>query len=303
MDGFAVGVTKNDPHQYNARFFRELHGDPARLEVGALQLEVVDPMSRWLLRAEPNAYGIEFDLEMQTRFDPWDTRLHAAHEGVLVFDYTTFVQSVTYRGRIRIGDRVIESDEFVGCRDRSFGLRPVGGIPMPAGASSPFGSHYWLNPQFEDSAYFVLYTENNDGEKISIDGGIRGGKYDGRRFVALEHELTLREGIRVHREGVIRLTDDTGFVHELHTKAALPGLFLFGGGYFGQQGKPLGDHDEGEKYDVTSDDPSILSRYLADIGSDQPALYTVAETGEQGYGVLEVNWGLAHKKYPANGPW
>lgn len=303
MDGFAVGVTKGDPRQYNARFFRELHGDPARLEVGALRMEIVEPMRQWRLVMDENAYGIDFELDMRTRFDPWDTRLHAVHGGVLVFDYRTFVQSVTYSGRVRIGGAEMRSESFSGCRDRSFGLRPVGGIPMPAGARSPFGSHHWLNPQFEDSAYFVLYTETDDGTMISIDGGIRGGPYDGRRFVAMEHELTLREGIRVHETGVIRLTDDAGHVHELQTQAALPGVFLYGGGYFGSQGKPLGDHEEGETYDVSSTDPAVLATYLADIGADQPALYTLTETGEQGYGVLEINWGQHHQKYPANITW
>jgi hypothetical protein len=300
MDGFAVGVTKSDPQQHNARFFRELHGDRDRLEVGALHLEIVEPMRRWVLRMDPNQYDVEFELEMNTRYAPWDTRLYATHEGVLVFDYATFVQSVTYRGRVRIGDYTIDSDELIGCRDRSFGLRPVGGVPMPAGAGRPFGLHYWLNPQFEDSAYFVLYTESNHGEQLSIDGGIAGGKYDGRRFVALEHDMKMQDGIRVHREGIFRLTDDTGLVHELHTEAALPGVYLLGGGYFGSQGKPLGDHEEGEKYDVTSDDPAVLSRYLADYGADQPALYTLPDTGEQGYGVLEFQVGPDHKKYPAN---
>ncbi len=287
MDGFAVGVTKSDTQQHNARFFRELHGDPARLEVGALRLDVVEPMSRWRLRMGPNPYNIEFELEMHARFDPWDTRLRAIHEGVLVWDYATFVQATTYSGQIRIGDRVFESDDFSGCRDRSFGLRPVGGVPLPAGAKVPHGAHYWLNPQFVDSSYFVLYMETNSGEPLLIEGGIRGGKYDGRRFVALEHDLKLRDGIRIHREGTFRLTDDAGHVHELHTQAALPGLYLLGGGYFGSQGKPLGDLTEGDKYDVTSDDPKVLGQYLADYGADQPGLFTLSETGEQGYGMLE----------------
>jgi hypothetical protein len=300
MDGFAVGVTRNDQQQHNARFFRELHRDRGRLEVGALHLEILEPMRRWRLRMDPNRYEIDFDLEMQGRFEPWDTRLFAMHEGVLVFDYATFVQSATYSGRIRIGDRTIESDDLVGCRDRSFGVRPVGGLPLPAGARMPFGSHYWLNPQFENSAYFVLYTESDSGEQLSIDGGIAGGPYDGRRFVALEHDLTLRDGVRVHERGVIRLTDDAGNVHELQTQAALPGIYLVGGGYFGKQGKPFGDHDEGEKFEVASADPAVLSRYRADLGADQPALYTLAETGEQAYGMLEISFGPDLQRYPAH---
>jgi hypothetical protein len=299
MDGFAVGVTKGDPQQHNARFFRELHRDPDRLEVGPLRLEIVEPMQNWLLRLDSNSHDVDFELELKARFDPWDARLYAEHEGVLVFDYATFVQSVSYRGRVRIGDRTFSGD-FSGCRDRSFGLRPVGGIPMPAGAQRPFGLHYWLNPQFEDSAYFVLYTETNDGEQLSIDGGIAGGKFDGRRFVSLEHEMTLRDGIRVHEEGVFRLTDEAGDVHVLRTEAALPGVYLLGGGYFVSQGKPVGDLDEGEKYDVTSADPAVLSKYLADWGADQPALYTLENTGEQAYGVLEFQVGPDHVKYPAN---
>jgi hypothetical protein len=299
MDGFAVGVTKGDPQQHNARFFRELHGDPGRLEVGPLHLEIVEPMQRWLLRLDSNSHDIDFELELRARFDPWDARLYAEHEGVLVFDYTTFVQSVAYSGRVRIADRTFSGD-FSGCRDRSFGLRPVGGIPMPAGAGRPFGLHYWLNPQFDDAAYFVLYTETDAGEQLSIDGGIAGGKFDGRRFVSLEHEMTLREGIRVHREGVFRLTDDAGDVHVLRTQAALPGCYLLGGGYFVSQGKPVGDREEGEKYDVASDDPAVLGNYLADWGADQPALYTLENTGDQAYGVLEFQVGPDHVKYPAN---
>jgi hypothetical protein len=299
MDGFAVGVTKGDPQQHNARFFRELHGDPGRLEVGPLHLEVAEPMRRWSLRLGENPHGIDFELDMRARFEPWDTRLRAEHEGVLVFDYATFVQSVVYRGRIRIADRTF-SGEFSGCRDRSFGLRPVGGIPMPAGAPRPFGLHFWLNPQFADSAYFVLYTETNDGAQISIDGGIAGGRFDGRRFVSLEHDMTFRDGIRVHRQGVFRLTDDAGDVHVLRTRAALPGVYLRGGGYFGLQGKPVGDRVEGDEYDVASDDPAVLRRYFADGGADQPALYTIDDTGEQAYGVLEFQVGPDHVKYPAS---
>lgn len=300
MDGFAVGVTRAGQRQHNARFFRELHGDRLRLEVGALRLEVLEPMRRWRLQMAENAYGIDFDLEMEARFAPWDARLHAVHGGALLFDYTTFVQAVTYRGRLRIGDEGFEDSSFSGCRDRSFGLRPVGGIPLPAGAKMPFGSHFWLNPQFEDSAWFVLYTERDDGSQVSIEGGIRGGEHDGRRFVALEHELLLRKGIRVHESGVIRLTDDTGHVHELRTQAALPGLYLLGGGYFGKQGKPLGDHEEGELYDAGSGDASVLRHYRADFGADQPAVYTDVATGQQGYGMLEINWGPGHQVHPRN---
>src|SRR5262249_38203264 len=101
-------------------------------------------------------------------------------------------------------------------------------------------------------------------------------------------------------EGIIRLTDDRGHVHELHTQAALPGIYLYGGGYFGTQGKPLGDHHEGETYDVASDDTDLLATYLADIGADQPAVYTIEDTCTRGFGVLEINWGPHHKKYPAN---
>jgi len=42
------------------------------------------------------------------------------------------------------------------------------------------------------------------------------------------------------------------------------------------------------------------ARHLADFGADQPALYTLSETGEQGYGILEYQFGPNHKKYPAN---
>lgn len=298
MDGFAVAVAKGDPSQHNARFFREIHQDPTRLEVGPLRLEVTEPMSRWSLQMGSGDHDIEFDLQLSARFDPWDARLRNEHEGVLVWDYLTFVQAVTYSGRIRIGERTFSGDRFSGCRDRSLGIRPLGGIPMPAGAKVPHGLHYWLNPQFEDSAYFVLFMETPEGEPLLIHGGIAGGKYDGRKFVSLEHDLTLRDDIRIHEKGVFRLTDDQGHVHELHTEAALPGLYLLGGGYFGSQGVPRGDVEEFDTYDVTASDADVLRPYLADFGADQPALYTLAETGERAYGMLEYQIGIGHQRYP-----
>jgi hypothetical protein len=302
MDGFSVGTFRDAPVQWNARYFRELHGDPTRLEVGDLRFEIVEPMRRWRLRQSANEFGIEFDLEMTARFDPWDGRLKAEHEGVVMWDYETFVQAVTYAGTIRIGDRTFESDGFSGCRDRSFGLRPVGGIPLPAGAAVPHGAHFWLNPQFEDSSYFVLYMETNTGDPLLIEGGIRGGKYDGRRFTKMEHDLTLRSGTRIHEHGTVQLTDDLGHVHELHTEAALPGLYLRGGGYFSSQGKPVGDLAEGDTYDITSEDPEVLAPYLANYGADQPAHYTLAETGERGFGMLEYQFGHDYQVHPVGGP-
>jgi hypothetical protein len=308
MDGFGVGVTRGDSMQYNGRFFRELHGDRIRTEVGPLRFDILEPMRRWRLRLNPNPYGVAFDLEMKARFERWDTRISTQRGLLMLADFGHFVQSCRFQGRVEIGDRVFEGD-FVGCRDRSYGLRPLGGLPTPGNGPSPTAMHLWLNPQFEDSAWFVSYFDRPAGDSGSLHGGIRGGKYDGRTWISLEHELTLREGIRVHESGIVRLTDNTGHVHELRTRAALPGIYLLGAGYvqghpdprhgWSTQGKFMGDHQEGETYDVGSSSVDLLSQYRADFQADQPAYFSTAE-GEEGYGVMEYSFAPTYQRYPAN---
>lgn len=298
MDGFACAVTKLDPHQYNARFFRELTGDRSDSHVGPLRFTVVEPMHRWTMALAPNPYDVEFEIEMETRFDPWETHLLYERGVSTIFDMGHFVQSCMYRGRIVIGGKSFELDNFLGVRDRSWGVRPLAGMPMPANSGSPYAMHFWFNAQFDDSTYFIFYVEDASGDVLKLEGGIAGGSRNGRSWTDLEYSLEFDEEIRTHVHGLLRATDDSGENHEIVIDRALPGIFLSGAGYGTTQGKFMGNHDEGERWDVVNAPASTLAQYGADGGiQDQLARFTLQD-GTIGYGMMEYSFGPAYKRYP-----
>src|SRR5215203_5537857 len=137
MDGFTCAIRKDENKQYNARFFRELRGDRTSTKVGPMKFEILEPMRRWRMSMGSNPYGVEFDLEMQARFEPWETHVYHPHaEGVgVIFDMGHFVQSCSYSGWMKIGGLTYEGDDFLGVRDRSWGVRPLAGIPQPGNAT------------------------------------------------------------------------------------------------------------------------------------------------------------------------
>jgi hypothetical protein len=302
MDSFACAIAEHDQKQYNARFFRRLRDDRTNTTVGAMSFQVLEPMHRWRMTMGPNPYGIEFDLEMTTRFAPWETRVHhASPDGVgVIFDMGHFVQSCSYAGTVTIGGVTYSGSDLLGVRDRSWGVRPLAGIPQPGNASIKRALHFWWNPQFSDSAFFLYNNEDPDGGPMKLDGGIVGGRYDGRTWVAMDHSLTFDPGSQLFRGGEFTLTDDHGDQHRLTVEPALPGLYLLGGGYGGlSQGKFMGDHDEGEVWDLSAASDDELARYVngGQSPTDKPALFT-KEDGEQGYGMAEYSIRPDYRRYP-----
>jgi hypothetical protein len=189
-------------------------------------------------------------------------------------------------------------DGWLGMRDRSWGVRGgVAGVPVPGGAqargSGGRGLHFWLTPQFQDSSYFIFYQEDEHGEQSYIDGGIMGGPLAGRRWTRLEHDVQFVDGTMVHASAEYRLHDDAGDVHELTSKLALPGIYLSGAGYGTTQGRHLGNHQEGERWDLVNAPAKVLNSY--GLGADQLAVFEC--DGKQGYGIVEHAISPDHPRY------
>nr|MBP8155171.1 hypothetical protein [Nitrospira sp.] len=138
MDGFGCLCTPN--LQINLRASRELvNGNRDEMNVGPLHAEILEPMKRWRLWLDENAYGIGYDFTFTANFQPLEpTRLISEVDGRRVWDWTHFGHVGRVEAWAAIDGRKIAMtpDHHYAIRDRSWGVRP--GIAVVEDAAAWF---------------------------------------------------------------------------------------------------------------------------------------------------------------------
>ena len=196
-----LSVTWKD-RQEVLRCSRELDSDRLDLRVGPMSVDVEAGLRTLRVRAEPNQTGIEADLTWQSRTPAYLEPRHVNRNGPRVTtDSVRFCQTGQWSGQLAVdGQRWdLDDDSWLGVRDRSWGIRPVG-EPEPAGrryASGPAG-FLWLYAvlQFDRHSVVVIVQEDAAGRR-SLDHAAR-VHADGRvdELGPVIHELEFVPGTR-----------------------------------------------------------------------------------------------------------
>ena len=171
--GAALGVYPNrrvmdaafsvvrDGRQHTVHASRLAPGERTETEVGPIRVEVEDPMRVLTLTVGKNELGIEGELRFTARCDAIEEPRVTRSDGTRIFmDATRFTQFGSWSGRLRVDGRHVEvdDDEILGCRDRSWGVRPVGERPAVAPPAPP-PQIYWIwAPLHFDDHCFLLGT-------------------------------------------------------------------------------------------------------------------------------------------------
>ena len=104
-----------------------LSDDRMRQQVGPMTVDVVKGLETVAFRCEGAEHGVEVDLTWQAAVPATDEPRHIRRQGeTTILDAFRFVQPADVTGRVRVDDRVVEATDWVGARDRSWGVRPVG---------------------------------------------------------------------------------------------------------------------------------------------------------------------------------
>lgn len=236
--------------------------------VGNYRIEVTEPLHTLRVVLEETE-GVAVDLRWQALFDAVQEQPHILRSGTRVtLDAQRFAQLGAWSGQISIDgeDITVDPAVWLGSRDRSWGIRPVG-EPEPSGrpADPPFEGMWWLYVPmaFDDFAVVMIIQEDpsgfrslNDCTRIWRDGRI---EQLGWPRVTTRY----RPGTRIATGATIDATrpDDTPVRFEVESKLAVP-LHL-GGGYGGDpdwlHGMWKGEKfTERRTYDMT--DSAILAR-------------------------------------------
>jgi hypothetical protein len=203
----AYATVRRGDRQWAVRFSDALGTDRLNQRVGPYRIEVIEPLRRIRLLCDGDEHGIGFDLTWEGSFPAVHEAQHVARNGPrLSLDASRFAQLGTWEGVLRVGGEEITANpaRWIGARDRSWGLRPVGEPEPPGRPAEPgFQGFWWVYSQlrFDDYAIVLLAQEEADGYRVHNDAIRIWG--DGRREQLgwPEFDIRYRSGSR-HPEHV-----------------------------------------------------------------------------------------------------
>ena len=145
-----------------------IDSDRLNQNVNGYRIEVIEPLHKLRLVLDETE-GIAADLTWEGLFDVVQEQPHILRSGNRVtLNAQRFAQLGSWSGRIAIDGEEIAVDPatWLGSRDRSWGIRPIG-EPEPAGrpADPPFEGMWWLYVPmaFDDFAIVLIIQEEPNG--------------------------------------------------------------------------------------------------------------------------------------------
>jgi len=300
MDGFG-GVSRG-VEQWTLRASRELGDDVESVAVGPLEYSVVEPLKQVRVRLmSHDRCAISFDLLLtgvlppffEDRHERWDpTRTRRTN------DVLRYHQAVTVTGVVRIGDDVIEVQDWVGFRDHSWGIRRNVGNPpsdlKPARKSmtessyamhwcpllvqdgeSTFELHYFLEYSRHGRIYLSAYRNDADGTQTPAEDVMSDLRFDPRtrRLIG----------------GSVSFAFSTGTTELSITPMSETGFMLATGLYIGYRGRHHGSWvgELSVDYDYIAD--CTLDESVAELGQLRDCVVSVhGADGQTGVGIIET---------------
>jgi len=287
-----VTVRRGD-RQWVVRCSDALGDDRLTPAVGPFRIEVVEPLRRLRVVCDTADRGLGVDLRWEASFPAVMEPRHVMLAGARpIIDASRFAQVGTWSGTICVEgeDLPVTPDRWVGTRDRSWGIRPVGEAEPPGRPpDDPTAGLWWLYVplRFERFALVVVVQEQPDGYR-TLDDAVRVWP-DGRveQLGWPEVEIGYRPGTRLPERARLRLRERGGRPLDLEVTALGHIALHVGAGYGGD---PDWGHGrwrgrgwvECATYDLR--DPAVAARVPFGV-VDHVARATL--DGEEGWGLLE----------------
>ncbi|MGW0035386.1 hypothetical protein [Gordonia sp. NPDC003376] len=274
-----------------------IDADRLNQRVGAYAVDVVEPLQRLHLTLD-DTHGIAVDLTFTGLFGAHRELPHVMRTGTrITLEAQRFAQVGSWAGSITVDGTEIAVDPavWIGSRDRSWGVRPVGEAE-PAGrpADPPFEGLWWnyIPMAFDDFQLVLIVQEEPDGYRILNDCTRiwRNGRVEqlGWPRIAVHY----RSGTRIPTGATITAADASGAPVTLEVSSLLAAPIHVGGGYGGDADWTHGvwrgaGFTERRSYDLA--DPAVAGRIpFGVIDHVGRAVCTEADgTQREGWGLFE----------------
>jgi hypothetical protein len=288
----AYATVRRGDRQWAVRFSGALDDDRLHQRVGGYRIEVIEPLHKIRIVCDGDEHGIGFDLTWEGSFKAVQEAQHVSRNGRRLFlDASRFAQLGTWAGTLRVGgdEFTVDPAVWVGARDRSWGLRPVGEAEPPGRPADGFQGFWWTYSQlrFDDFAIVLLAQEEADGFRVANDA-VRVWA-DGRleQLGWPELDIKYRPGSRHPEHVTIGLRTRTGEPVTIEVDTLTSVALHVGAGY---SGDPDWGHGQwkgpqwasGSVYDLT--DPAVAGRIPYGV-IDHVCRVTCG--GAEGWGIFE----------------
>jgi hypothetical protein len=150
-------------------------GDDRMIQtVGPIRIEVRKPLQTLRLICDDPKLGLTCDLTFEGAMPASDEPRHITRTGSqTILNAQRFIQTGSWSGYIQAGDErsTVDDDAWVGARDRSWGIRPVGetlprDTPAPPLNRTEGHWHIWVPLRFADFSIVVIVQELPDGTRV-----------------------------------------------------------------------------------------------------------------------------------------
>ena len=151
----------HDGRQVNLHASARADGERLLLRAGPVAIEIVEPLKQLRVTVDAPDHGLRADLTFTARAAPIEEPRFTRRIGTrTLLDYTRLTQNGSYAGRIEVDGTAHDLSGFVGTRDRSWGVRPVGARdPQPPPVLPQF---FWLWSPCVFPAHDLYWHTNDD---------------------------------------------------------------------------------------------------------------------------------------------
>ncbi|TVR25843.1 MAG: hypothetical protein EA389_07585 [Ilumatobacter sp.] len=302
IDAFVT--VKHGDQQVTVRTSDALGDDRMSTAVGPYRIEVIEPLERLRVVCDAAEHGIELDMTWQGSFPAIDEPPHVIRRGnKVILDAQRFAQVGTWEGRLVVDgtEFTIDPRQWVGTRDRSWGIRPVG-ESEPAGrpADDPGAQGFWwlyAPLRFDEFGIVVIVQEEPDGTRLLNEARRVWPASSGRRPEELgwpEFDIRYRPGTRDPIGATIHMADRRRRPVTIEVEN-LGNIALNSGTGYG--GDPSWGHGQWrgeawtERYVTDLTDPEVIAR-AAFTPVDHVARATLTGSGMNGDSGEFVGYGL-----------
>ena len=158
--------------QYNSRVSRYLNLERLDTKVGPLSVEVIEPLNKLKVTLADVENDLDVSIEFTSRFAPMrEPQMQLFNGPRMIMDTCRMTQQGSWSGKIVHNKKEIslDNDSFIGTRDRSWGVRPVGAYDSQPMVPFSMPQFYWLWApiHFDDSAAHIYFVEDEKGNASS----------------------------------------------------------------------------------------------------------------------------------------
>ncbi len=155
-----------DGVQTNLHASRWLEMERMDLSVGPIRIEVLEPLHRLKIAVDAPEQGIAAEIVFEGRAFPVEEPRFIRRNGPRAFmDYTRLTQNGRYTGWMELDGQRQSVDGFMGTRDRSWGVRPIGARD-PQEIVPPVAPQFfwiWSPTNFEEGSFFFHTNDDAAG--------------------------------------------------------------------------------------------------------------------------------------------